>query len=36
MSQKSYPYDNLDNLFPCNFGTEHSIAVKLGVMQEKH
>ena len=37
MSQKKcYPCDNFDDLIPCNFETEHSKAVKLGMMQEKN
>ena len=37
--KKCYPCDNFDDFFPCNFGTEHSKAVKavkLGMMQEIH
>ena len=32
--KKCYPCDNFDDLFPCNFGTEHSKVVKLDKMQE--
>ena len=36
VTKKCYPSDNFDDLFPCNFGTEHSKAMKLSMMQEKY
>ena len=36
VTKKCYPCDNLDDIFPCKFWTEHSKAMKFGMMQEKH
>ena len=33
--KKCYPCDNFDDLFPCNFGMEHSKAVKLGMIDAR-
>ena len=35
VTKKCYPCDNLDDIFPCNFWTEHFKAMKLGMMQKK-